>query len=161
MRPGLRAFPGILVLVGAVSVSCSTAPTDRLSSGESRGARRGSIEVTARLVEVPQGAIFKRDLYNYTTVLRYEILHVHRGEVVEGQEIHVGHYNPFLPRDQATDRQVTGIGGNLQTFQADQVHRMALEVPIDDHYMGGIVNKYFDQHPEPIYWAVWTDLADD
>ena len=161
MRPGLRAFPGILMLVGAVSISCSTAPSDWSSSGKGNVTRRGSMEVTARLVEVPQGAIFKRDLYNYATVLRYEILHVHRGEVVEGQEIHVGHYNPFLPRDQATDRQVTGIGGNLQTFQADQVHRMALEVPIDDHYMGGIVNKYFDQHPEPIYWAVWTDLADD
>jgi hypothetical protein len=26
-----------------------------------------------------------------------------------------------------------------------------------DHYMGGILNKYFGQHPDPIYWAVWTD----
>ena len=36
---------------------------------------------------------------------------------------------------------------------------MALEGSIDDHYMGGIVNKYFGQDTEPIYWAVWTNLV--
>jgi len=36
---------------------------------------------------------------------------------------------------------------------------MALEAPIDDYFMGGIVNKYFGQSTEPIYWAVWTNLA--
>jgi hypothetical protein len=36
---------------------------------------------------------------------------------------------------------------------------MALEAPIDDYFMGGIVNKYFGQSNEPIYWAVWTNLA--
>ena len=50
------------------------------------------------------------------------------------------------------------IGGDLKTFRAGQVHRMALEGSIDDHYMGGIVNKYFGQDTEPIYWAVWTNL---
>ena len=42
-----------------------------------------------------------------------------------------------------------GIGGNLKTFRAGQVHRLALEVPIDDHFMGGIVNKYFGQETGP------------
>jgi hypothetical protein len=118
----------------------------------------GAIEVTAQLVEVPEGAIFKRDLYNYATILKYQVLEVHRGQV-EGTTIYVGHYNPFKPRSEAADQRVEGIGGNLKTFRAGQVHRMALEVPIDDHYMGGIVNKYFGQVTGPIYWAVWTDLA--
>ena len=74
----------------------------------------GSLEVTARLAEIPEGAIFKRDLYNYATILKYEVL---------------------------------------------QVHRMALEVPIDDYFMGGIVNKYFGQETGELYWAVWTDPA--
>jgi hypothetical protein len=33
---------------------------------------------------------------------------------------------------------VEGVGGNLKTFRTGQVHRLALEVPIDDHYMGGM-----------------------
>jgi hypothetical protein len=84
------------------------------------------------------------------------VLETHRGKV-EGQTIYVGHYNPFKPRTEAADRIVKGIGGDLKEFRGGQVHRMALEVPIDDHYMGGIVNKYFDQKPDPIYWAVWTN----
>jgi hypothetical protein len=121
---------------------------------------RGSIEVTARLLEIPEGAIFKRDLYNYATVLKYKVLQVHRGKV-EGDTIYVGHYNPFKPRSEAADQRVPEIGGNLKTFRAGQTHRMALEVPIDDHYMGGIVNKYFGQMAGPIHWAVWTNLASE
>jgi hypothetical protein len=36
---------------------------------------------------------------------------------------------------------------------------MALEVPIDDYYMGGIINKYFGESEDPIYWALWTNLV--
>jgi hypothetical protein len=120
---------------------------------------RGSIEVTAELVEIPDGAIFKRDLYNYATILKYRIRKVHRGQI-EADTIFVGHYNPWKPRAQAADNNVEGIGGNLEAFAAGQVHRMALEAPIDDHYMGGIINKYFGHTIEPIYWAVWTNLTE-
>jgi hypothetical protein len=121
-------------------------------------ARRGSIEVTARLVEVPAGAIFKRDLYDYATILKYKVVKVHRGEI-QGDTIYVGHYDPWKPRSEASDRRVKGIGGNVKRFEAGRTHRMALEAPIEDHFMGGIVNKYFGQDTGPIYWAVWTDLA--
>ena len=70
-------------------------------------AKRGSIEVTAKLVEIPEGAIFERELYNYATVLKYQVLEVHRGKV-KGQTIYVGHYNPFKPRSEAADRRVHG-----------------------------------------------------
>ena len=70
-------------------------------------AKRGSIEVTARLVEIPEGAIFKRELYDYATVLKYQVLQVHRGKV-EGETIFVGHYNPFKPRSEAADSKVRG-----------------------------------------------------
>jgi len=121
-------------------------------------ATRGSVEVTAELVEVPEGAIFKRELYDYATVLKYKVLSVHRGKV-DGQTIYVGHYNPYKPRSQAADQRVPTIGGDLKSFRAGQVHRMALDVPIDDHFMGGIVNKYFGQETGPIYWAVRTNLV--
>jgi hypothetical protein len=117
----------------------------------------GTFEVTATLLEIPDGAIFKRDLYDYATVLHYRILKVHRGEV-KSDTIYVGHYNPFKPRSEAADARVKTIGGNLRRFQTDQVHHMALELPIEDHFMGGIVNKYFGKTKDPIYWAVWTNL---
>jgi hypothetical protein len=41
------------------------------------------------------------------------------------------------------------------------VHHLALDVPIEDVFMGGIVNKYFGKMSEPIYWAVWTDLESE
>ncbi|MBN1818008.1 MAG: hypothetical protein JW828_11665 [Sedimentisphaerales bacterium] len=119
---------------------------------------QGTVEVTARLVEVPEGAIFKRELYDYATILKYQVLKVHRGQI-QGDTIFVGHYNPFKARAEAPDRRVKEIGGNLPSFQAGQTHRMALEVPIEDFFMGGIVNKYFGQEIGPLYWAVWTNLA--
>ena len=112
----------------------------------------------AKLVEIPDGAIFQRDLYDYATVLKYRVLMVHRGEV-KGDTIYVGHYDPWKARAEAADRRVKDIGGNLRQFQAGQVQRLALEVPIEEHFMGGIVNKYFGNETGPIYWAVWTDLA--
>ncbi len=121
---------------------------------------RGAIELTARLSEIPEGAIFQRDLYNYTTILKYEVLEVQRGDVPT-KTIYVGHYNPWLPRSEAADKHVSEIGGNLKQFEAGQVHQLALDVPIDDHFMGGIVNKYFGQETGPLYWAVWTNLAED
>lgn len=120
----------------------------------------GTIEVTARLVEVPKGAIFKRDLYDYATVLNYQVFQVHRGQVHAGT-IYVGHYNPFRSRAEAADRRVRNVGGNLRAFRAGEVHCMALDVPIDDHYMGGIINKYFGQDTGPIYWAAWTNLVSE
>jgi hypothetical protein len=41
------------------------------------------------------------------------------------------------------------------------VHRMALEVPLDEHYLGPTINKYFgrEQTEGPIHWAVWTNLV--
>ena len=144
-----------------IAVSCGRQSGTPAARGEDpQVTTRGSIEVTARLVEVPEGAIFKRDLYDYATVLKYRVRKVHRGRV-DGDTIYVGHYNPFKPRVEAADTRVKEIGGDLKTFRAGQTHRMALEVPLDDHYMGGIVNKYFGQVTGPIYWAVWTNLVSE
>lgn len=145
---------GLCALAIAACASCAQKRT-----GEDEKVKSiGSIEVTARLVEIPEGAIFKRDLYNYATVLKYEVTAVHRGHVAD-RTIYVGHYNPFKPRAEAADERVAGIGGDLRAFTAGQMHRMALEASIDDHYMGGIVDKYFGQHSGPIAWAVWTNLV--
>ncbi len=124
----------------------------------SKVSQLGSIEVTARLVEIPEGAIFKRDLYDYATVLKYEVEQVHRGTLPE-KTILVGQYNPFKPRSAAADKRVKVIGGTLDHFEAGQRQRLALEPSLEDQFMGGVANKYFGKESGPIYWAVWTDAV--
>jgi hypothetical protein len=149
----------LLLAVGLMAAACAKRREGAASPGpDPELTKRGSIEVTARLVEIPEGAIFQRQLYNYATILKYQVVEIHRGKV-KGQTIYVGHYNPFKPRSEAADRRVQDVGGNLKSFRAGQVQRMALEESMVDHYMGGILNKYFGEDTDPIYWAVWTDLV--
>lgn len=147
----------IAALLGLLSIACERKSLPPGASADPHLATNGTIEVTAQLLEIPDGAIFKRDLYDYATVLKYRVSKVHRG-TVPGDTIYVGHYNPWKPRAEAADPRARNIGGNLRQFQARQVHHLALEVPIEDFFMGGIVNKYFGQATNTIYWAVWTDL---
>lgn len=145
-----------LLLATFTLIACqkkSAAPDPQLAT-------RGTVEVTARLVEVPEGAIFQRDLYDYATILKYEVSAVHRGSVAKGATIYVGHYNPWKPRAEAADKKVKDIGGALREFRAGDSHRLALETPLDEHYLGGIVDKYFGKREGPAFWAVWTNPAD-
>jgi hypothetical protein len=155
-----RSVLGSLLLAGSVMAAACAERREGAagSSPDPELAKRGSIEVTAKLVEIPEGSIFQRELYNYATVLKYEVLEVHRGRV-KGQTIYVGHYNPFKPRSEAADQRVPDIGGNLKSFRAGQVHRMALDESMFDRFTGGILNKYSGEDTDPIYWAVWTDLV--
>lgn len=116
----------------------------------------GTIEVTARLLEI-RGELPRKRLYDYVYVFKYRVLKVHRGKV-EGDEIFVGHYNPLKPRSAARDKFVPDVCGNLDRLEPGQVHRMALAEPLEDHYMGGIIDKYF-QEKGTRYWAICTDLV--
>ena len=120
----------------------------------------GSVEVTARLVEIPEGAIFERDLYHYAGILKYEVVSVYRGSLSKGDTIYVGHYDPWKPRDQAAGGQVKDVGGTLRQFKAGRLHRLALETPMDEFFLGAIVDKYFGKREGSAYWAVWTNTAD-
>jgi hypothetical protein len=145
------------VLVAFLLSSCGQNPSATpVGSNDPHLTTNGSVEITAKLVEIPEGAIFKRDLYDYATVLKYQVLKVHRGKV-DGDTLYVGHYNPWKPRAEAADKRAPKVGGNVRQFEAGQTHRMALEVPIEDYFMGGIVNKYFGKTTNTIYWAVWTN----
>ena len=156
-RTSRTVVGNLLLAVGLMAAACARR-REGAASPDPELAKRGSIEVTARLVEIPEGAIFQRELYNYATVLKYQVLEVHRGNV-KGQTIYVGHYNPAKPRSKVADRRVQDVGGNLKSFRAGQVHRMALGESMFDHFAGGILNKYSEEDTDPIYWAVWTDLV--
>lgn len=114
----------------------------------------GTAEVTAQLVEIPD-AFPPNDLYNYAFVLKYRVLKVHRGQVPD-KEILVAQYNPLKPRATVADDISGKVGGHVEAFRAGDVHRMALDSPVDQHWMGGIIDKYFNQ-PGVRYWAVWTN----
>jgi hypothetical protein len=154
---GIRILGIRLVVLGCLATSCHKGPeTARLAAPDPQLTTNGSVEVTAKLVEIPEGAIFKRDLYDYATVLKYQVLRVHRGKV-DGDTLYVSHYNPWKPRAEVADKRAPKVGGNVRRFEAGDTHRMALEVPIEEYFMGGIVNKYFGKTTNTIYWAVWTN----
>ena len=139
-------------MIISVLLSCSQKP----DTGEDPNVTTmGSFEVTARLVEIRE-EFPDIPLYDYAYVLKYDILKVHRGEI-DAKTIYVGQYNPLKPRDSVADERSGDIGGNLKKFRVGDIHRMALEVPIDEYFMGGIINKYFEEETGPIYWAVWTN----
>ena len=51
------------------------------------------------------------------------------------------------------------IGGSITRFRTGDLHRLALDVPIDNFCMAGIVNEYAEKEPSdaPIYWAIWSN----
>jgi hypothetical protein len=153
IRRGLRAaFLCGVFMTGLFCVSCSKKTDD---GADPQVTTKGSIEVTAQLVEI-RGEFYPNNLYDYAYILKYKVLQTHRGKV-HADTILVGQYNPLKPRSSVADERVKDIGGNLKKFVAGDVHRMALEVPIDDYYMGPIGNKYQGEDKGPIYWAVWTN----
>ncbi|MBN1344467.1 MAG: hypothetical protein JXQ73_17390 [Phycisphaerae bacterium] len=149
-----------LVLAATGCGGCSKAKTD--DGADPKVTTLGSIEVTAELSEVvpydDRVTFPPNDNYDYVYIFKYRVLRTHRGKV-DGETIYVGQYNPLKARSEAADARAEGIGGSVKRFKAGDVHRLALEVPLDDHYMGGIVNKYHGKiDPKtPLYWAVWTN----
>jgi hypothetical protein len=149
---GLRGL--LLVLLG-ITISCK----NKAGAGVDPSVTSlGSTEVTAKLLAIP-GEFPPNDLYNYAYVLKYRVLTVHRGQAKQGEEILVAHYNPLKARASAQDENSGKLGGNLEKFRAADVHRMALEAPLDQHWMGGVIDKYFDQKGMR-YWAVWTNKSE-
>ena len=146
-----------LCVAAAVALLCVSCAKKKDDGADPKVTTLGKFEVTAELAEI-LGEFVDKPLYDYAFVMKYKVLKVHRG-TVDADVIYVGHYNPLKPREQVADARVPDVGGNVKQFRVGDVHRMALEVPIDDHYMGGIINRYFDKGVGPIYWAVWTNQA--
>ena len=117
----------------------------------------GRFEVTAKLVELPGKFLANDGLYNYAFVLKYEVLEVHRSEGEVGSTLFVAHYNPRKKRARVADEYYSNLGGNLERFRAGDVHRLALEQPWDQHYIGPLVDRYHKRADKRIYWAIWSN----
>ena len=150
MKLLLRSFLVILCVAGLIACGKNDlAPSPELATN-------GTVEVTARLADVG-GKFPPNQLYDYVFVMKYRVLKVHRG-AVEGENIFVGHYNPLKLRPTAQDKFSGKVGGNVERFQAGDVHRMALEGPLDQLFMGGIIDKHIKEKATR-YRAIWTDRA--
>ena len=146
-----RCFSVLIILGAAATVSCGkSAPSPELAAN-------GDTELTAKLVAIG-GDFPLNKLYDYVFVMKYHVLKVHRGQV-EGEEIFVGHYNPLKPRSAAEDKYSGKVGGNVDRFQVGDVHRMALETPLDELVMVGIIDKHKEKGTR--YRAIWTDRASE
>lgn len=146
----LTSFASLLLVLAGCG---GPAPTDGV---DPKVTAMGTIEVTAKLVDIP-GAFPPNDIYDYAYVMKYEIVQVHRGEA--SGTILVGQYNPLKNRAEAADARSGEIGGTVTRFRTGDLHRLALDVPIDNFCMAGIVNEYAEKEPSdaPIYWAIWTN----
>src|SRR5205085_617337 len=74
-----RAPPKYEMYVLAALLLLALVSCGRNADGPAQGANdpalttNGTVEVTAKVVEIPEGAIFKRDLYDYATILKYQV----------------------------------------------------------------------------------------
>jgi hypothetical protein len=142
----------LVIFCAAATVSCGkNAPSPELGAN-------GDTEVTAKLAAIG-GDFPPNKLYDYMYVMKYHVLKVHRG-TVQGEEIFVAHYNPLKPRAAAEDKYSRKVGGNVDRFQVGDVHRMALEAPLDEVFMGGVIDKHIKEKGTR-YRAIWTDRASE
>ncbi len=147
-----RSSSLLVVLCAFAAVSCGkTAPSPELATN-------GDTEVTAKLTNIG-GEFPPNKLYDYMYVMKYHVLKVHRG-TVQYDDIFVGHYNPLKPRSTAGDKYSGIVGGNVDRFQVGDVHHMALEAPLDELFMGGIIDKHINEKGTR-YRAIWTDRASE
>lgn len=151
-------FVSILVLVAAsaVTVTMNHRVNGRETGIDDHVTTLGSFEVTAQLIEIRGKFLPNDNLYNYAFFMKYQVIEVHRGKLEEKQFI-VAHYNPLKPRPAVADEFYPDIGGTLKKFKTGDTHRMALEMPIDDFYIGGLIDRYFQDQEIPRYWGLWTN----
>jgi len=147
-------------IIGWAATACGKKPSTPATRGEDPEVKtRGTVELTVQLAELPEGLAAGKP-GPYATVFRYKVMRPHRGQI-SSDTIYVAHYNPLKPRSQASDDKVKGIGGNLKEFRARALHRIALEVPLENFYTGQLINQYTTRNTGPLYWAVWTNEATD
>jgi len=116
-----------------------TLQASALSAGEPAGKPDTTIEVSARLVDIP-GRFPADDLYDYAYVMQYQV----QGGELDKQKIYVAHYKPRRARDKLDDGMKKIVGGSLKRFEVNAVHRMVLTPKMRKVWKGAVVDEYFD-----------------
>jgi hypothetical protein len=110
-----------------------------LSAGEPAGTPGTTLEVTARLVNIP-GKFPDDDLYDYAYVMQYQV----EGGVLDKQKIYVAHYKPRRARAEIDDGMKKIVGGSLKRFEVNAVHHMVLTPQMRKVWRGAVVDEFFD-----------------
>ena len=154
LLPSLGLSFGSGLLLTALSLPACSGP-QRISGIDAEVTTAGSVEITAELLEIP-GKFPSNDLYDYAYILKYQVRTVHRGHV-GSKNILVAHYNPLKARSKAENEFSGKVGGTVRRFREGDLHRLALEEPLDDHYMGGVIDKFEEEGTR--YWSLWANLV--
>ena len=159
---GPSALRGVAVLVGLVLAICLLAK--RVDDGaDQMVAKLGKIEVTARLLERPE-QFPELGAYRYTYVLKYQVLKVHRPDAAgkyplkPGDIIYVGHYKPWMPRNEVKDADwgEDPLGGRATQFVVGEAQRMALDYELANLAPSGVLDYCYPQQVNR-FFAVWVN----
>ena len=129
--------------------------------------RLGRIEVTARLLARP-GRVSQISAPTATptcsnTKCSRSTARTRKASICckPGDRIFVGHYKPWMPRDQIKDADWgdAPLGGKLARFVAGQAHRMALDYELQQLAPSGALDYCFPPGVNR-FFAVWTNPAD-
>jgi len=113
-----------------------------------------SWEITAKLINIPEGSIRNDPLYRYAAVFKYEIIEQHAGTPLPSP-IYIAHYRPHLPRASAADVLHPEIAGTLKQFNKGDHHRLVLRADAKKRFLSGFINDYIDA--DIVFWAAATD----
>jgi hypothetical protein len=114
---------------------------------------KGSIEVTAKLVEIP-GKFPPDDLYDYAYVMKYQV----QGGELDGKTILVAHYKPRRERKKIKDQMKKYVGGTLKRFKQGDVHVMTLEPDLQKIWQGAVIDDFFaTDRKSTRYWCLKAD----
>jgi hypothetical protein len=62
------------------------------------------------------------------------------------------------PHATTADKDSGRAGGNVDRFRVGDVHCMALEAPLDELFMGGLIDRHLDEQGAR-QRAIWMDRA--
>jgi hypothetical protein len=130
--PLFRSLCVAALLGSLLSVSPSQA-------GEPAGAATSTIEVTARLKNIP-GKFPADELYDYVYIMQYQVV----GGPMDKQSIYVGHYKPRRARNEIDDKMKKVVSGSLRRFEVGALHQLTLTPNMRKVWKGAVVDEFFD-----------------
>lgn len=100
--------------------------------------------VMARLAEISwvrdssQSAVY---------ICKYRVERVLQGSGF-GKELFVGHFNPWLSRNQIPDTMAYWVSGSIAKLRTGELHKLSLVRPISQFWRGLVVDDFFDDTTE-------------
>jgi hypothetical protein len=131
------------------------APASRAAESAATTNPGATIEVTARLVNIP-GKFPADELYDYVYVMQYQV----EGGELDKQTLLVGHYKPRQARAEIDDKMRKHVGGSLKRFEHNALHRLVLTGEMKKVWKGAVVDEFFDSDRKSRrYFCLKADLA--